>query len=235
MAATAARPLVSVQSLENASNSVHLPDVMNAISAESWGTGRAVSRIPRVLGGSTHRTGQGAFGNMCLSGHMFAPTKIWHRWHRRVNVTQKQHAVISVIAASVVPSLVLARGHKIEEVPKLPLVVSYSAEAVENTNAAIKILNGMLSGPLVVYGSKGAKLTKAFRNIPGVEVAHVSRLNLLKLAPGGHLGRFIIWTKSAFEKLDEIYGTPACGLPMSEKKTLKLILDKLQRKDIYGV
>ncbi|CAA3006249.1 60S ribosomal L4 [Olea europaea subsp. europaea] len=62
-------------------------------------------------------------------------------------------------------------------------------------------------GPLVVYGTEGAKLMKAFRNITGVGVAHVSRLNLLRLAPGGHLGRFIVWTKSAFEKLDEIYGT----------------------------
>jgi len=33
-------------------------------SAESWGTGRAVARIPRVSGGGTHRAGQGAFGNV---------------------------------------------------------------------------------------------------------------------------------------------------------------------------
>ena len=33
-------------------------------SASSWGTGRAVSRIPRVQGGGTHRSGQGAYGNM---------------------------------------------------------------------------------------------------------------------------------------------------------------------------
>jgi len=45
-------------------------------AAESWGTGRAVSRIPRVPGGGTHRAGQGAFGNMCRGGHMFAPTKV---------------------------------------------------------------------------------------------------------------------------------------------------------------
>lgn len=49
-------------------------------SAESWGTGRAVSRIPRVQGGGTQRAGQGAFGNMCRGGRMFAPTKIWRRW-----------------------------------------------------------------------------------------------------------------------------------------------------------
>jgi len=35
----------------------------------------------------------------------------------------------------------------------------------------------------------------------------VSRLNLLSLAPGGHLGRFIIWTKSAFARLDALFGT----------------------------
>lgn len=30
---------------------------------------------------------------------------------------------------------------------------------------------------------------------------------ILQLAPGGHVGRFIVWTKSAFEKLDSIFGT----------------------------
>lgn len=30
----------------------------------------------------------------------------------------------------------------------------------------------------------------------------------MQLAPGGHMGRFCIWTKSAFEALDTIYGVP---------------------------
>jgi hypothetical protein len=52
-------------------------------------TGRAVARIPRVSGGGTHRAGQAAFGNMCRSGRMFAPTKIWRKWHIKVNQGQK--------------------------------------------------------------------------------------------------------------------------------------------------
>ncbi len=65
-------------------------------------------------------------------------------------------------------------------------------------------------GPLVVYGEdKG--LVKAFRNLPGVELLPVASLNFLKLAPGGHLGRFIIWTKSAFEALDSVFGTYKTG------------------------
>merc|ERR1712127_110097 len=35
----------------------------------------------------------------------------------------------------------------------------------------------------------------------------VDNLNLLKLAPGGHVGRFIIWTEAAFKKLDALYGS----------------------------
>lgn len=48
--------------------------------------------------------------------------------------------------------------------------------------------------------------SRAFRNLPGVELCSVDRLNLLQLAPGGHLGRFCVWTKSAVEKLDSIFG-----------------------------
>lgn len=52
-------------------------------------TGRAVARIPRVSGGGTHRAGQAAFGNMCRSGRMFAPTKVWRKWHIKINQGQK--------------------------------------------------------------------------------------------------------------------------------------------------
>lgn len=40
-----------------------------------------------------------------------------------------------------------------------------------------------------------------------LQVTSVERLNLLQLAPGGHVGRFCIWTQSAFERLDQIFGT----------------------------
>uniref|UniRef100_A0A2P2JPE7 Uncharacterized protein MANES_08G002600 n=1 Tax=Rhizophora mucronata TaxID=61149 RepID=A0A2P2JPE7_RHIMU len=231
-------------------------------SAESWGTGRAVSRIPRVPGGGTHRAGQGAFGNMCRGGRMFAPTKIWRRWHRKINVNQKRYAVVSAIAASAIPSLVMARGHRVEFVPEMPLVISDTAESVEKTSVAIKVLKEIgaypdaekakdshairagkgkmrnrryisRKGPLIVYGTEGAKLVKAFRNIPGVEVANVDRLNLLKLAPGGHLGRFVVWTKSAFEKLDSIYGS--FEKPSEKKKGYVLPRAKMVNADLARI
>lgn len=231
-------------------------------SAESWGTGRAVSRIPRVPGGGTHRAGQGAFGNMCRGGRMFAPTKIWRKWHRKINVNQKRYAIVSAIAATAIPSLVMARGHKIEAVPELPLVVSDNVESVEKTSSALKVLKqiGALpdvekakdsvqirpgkgkmrnrryinrKGPLIVYATEGAKLVKAFRNITGIDICHVDRLNLLKLAPGGHLGRFVIWTKSAFEKLDVIYGS--FDKPSEKKRNYLLPRPKMHNGDLARI
>jgi len=129
----------------------------------------------------------------------------------------------------------MARGHKIDQVPEFPLVLSDSLNRITRTKdakAALKNVGAeadtekardskkirrgvgksrnrrytMRRGPLIVYDASDT-LNKAFRNLPGVEVAQVDSLNLLDLAPGGHLGRFIIWTKGAFDKLDSLFGT----------------------------
>ena len=109
-------------------------------SAESWGTGRAVARIPRVRGGGTHRSGQGAFGNMCRGGRMFAPTKTWRRWHRPINQNQRRYAICSALAASALPALVMARGHRIDSIPEVPLVCSDAIETLTKTKTAVQIL-----------------------------------------------------------------------------------------------
>lgn len=217
------------------------------VVASSWGTGRAVARIPRVGGGGTSRSGQGAFGNMCRGGRMYNPSKTWRRWNRKINIKLKQQAVASALAASVVPSLVMARGHVIDQVPELPLVVENALEATTKTSAAKTLLHAvgasedvekaadskqlragkgkmrnrrytLRRGPLVIYKSKEQGVEQGFRNLPGVELCCVDRLNLLQLAPGGHMGRFIVWSQAALEALETIYGPnstkrlPACSM-----------------------
>lgn len=205
-------------------------------SAISWGTGRAVARVPRISGGGTSRSGQGAFANMCRKGRMFAPTKIWRKWHHRVNVNQKRYALVSALAASAVPALVMARGHKIDEVREIPFVVADEVCNMKKTKEAIAFLKkagcyadvekvieskrfragqGKMRnrryvtrlGPMVVYADGEEAIALPFRNIPGVELCNVNRMNLLRMAPGGHVGRFVIWTKAAFERLDALYGS----------------------------
>merc|ERR1712055_520794 len=141
----------------------------------------------------------------------------------------------SAIAATGVPALVMAKGHVIANIPEVPLVVSDKAQGFTKTKEAVEFLRrnkawadvakvyqsrrmragkGKLRnrrhvqklGPLVVY-DQDQGITKAFRNIPGVDTIQVDNLNILKLAPGGHVGRFCIWTEAAFKKLDGLYGT----------------------------
>jgi len=207
-------------------------------SAESWGTGRAVARIPRISGSGTHRSGQGAFGNMCRGGRMFAPTKTYRKWHKKISKNQRRYATVSALAATAVPALVQARGHRIEKVAEVPLVVRDADLAtVAKTKDAVALLNDLNAsddlervkasrgirrgkgkarnrryvqrrGPLIVYSGKATDAqVRAFRNIPGVDLVNVNRLNLLQLAPGGHLGRFVIWQESAFKALDKVFGT----------------------------
>jgi len=175
---------------------------------------------------------------------MFSPTKIWRKWHKKISVNQRRFAVSSALAATAVVPLVMARGHRIEEVPELPLVVNDSINKFESnsngnkthsTRQAVEILKKLgafvdveksgdskkiragsgkarnrryvqRKGPLIIY-SESEGLHRAFRNVPGVDVANVDNLSLLDLAPGGHLGRFCIWTAGAFERLDSIFGT----------------------------
>jgi len=88
-------------------------------------------------------------------------------------------------------------------------------------------------GPLVVYSGANVPLIKALRNVPGVEVAHVSRLNLLQLAPGGHVGRFVIWTESAFKELNNVFGT--YKQISSQKKGWSLPTHELTNPDVQRI
>merc|ERR1711991_448903 len=227
-------------------------------AAVSWGTGRAVSRIPRVPGSGTSRSGQGAFGNMCRGGRMFAPTRQWRKWHRKINKNQKRYAVTSALAATALPALVLARGHRIEQVAEVPLVVADAAiNNIAKTKEAVALLQSLNAfadvqkvhdskkirtgrgksrnrrytkrrGPLIVHSGSGP-LLRGFRNLAGVEFCEVTRLNLLQLAPGGHLGRFVIWTESAFKELEKIYGN---GESATAKKGFALPRPILANADV---
>ena len=230
-------------------------------SAESWGTGRAVSRIPRIAGGGTSKSGSGAFGNMCRGGHMFAPNKTWRRWHRSANLTQKRHAMASSIAASALPALVMARGHRISEVPELPLVVSDDMQNVKKASAAVSILEKLgltedlnrvketrriragagkarnrryvtRKGPLVVYSEDNGLVT-ALRNVPGVETCHVDKLNLLQTAPGGTFGRIIVWTESAAKKLSALFGNYKSAAQL--KSGYRLLRPQMTNADLAAI
>lgn len=231
-------------------------------SAESWGTGRAVARVPRVSGSGTSRNGQGAFANMCRKGRMAFPLKTWRRWHRKVNLRQRRHALASAIAATAVPSLVLARGHRISKLPQFPLVLGDQVGTVSKTRDAVALLkkfniyqdvercvkarkiragNGQLRnrkyklrrGPLFVVNDEADSLIKALRNIPGVSTLNVKQLNISHLAPAGQVGRFVVYTASAMKELERQFGSAKA--PGVARKNYLLHRTVLSSSDISGL
>ena len=70
---------------------------------------------------------------------MFAPIKVWRKWHHRINKNQRRSATCSALAASALPGLVMARGHLIDSVAEVPLVVANDIESISKTKDAVKV------------------------------------------------------------------------------------------------
>nr|6RM3_LC0 Chain LC0, uL4 [Vairimorpha necatrix] len=202
-------------------------------SAVSWGTGRAIARCPRIGGGGSRRSGQGAFANFCRKGRMAHPTTTMRRWCRKIVLNTRRIALAMSIAASAKTSFVESRGHKIENLKNIPLVVSDDLKKFEKTKDAFELLKNFnlteeverVKNSKTLRGTKGKMRNrrfrmrkglllihdspvelKAFRNIPGVDQLSINKLNIFELAPGGHAGRLVMWTESAFKKLEKLFG-----------------------------
>ena len=196
-------------------------------TAESRGTGHGIARVPRLKGSS-----RAAFGVSIVGGHAAFPPLSEKVIVKRINKKEKRLAIRSGIAATAVKELVEKRGHKVQKVDTLPIVVSDELESLEKTRDVKEFLTALEvwsdveradkktiragkgkmrgrkykkgKGPLIVVGEDNG-IGFAARNLPGVEVTDVYGLNAELLAPGAHPGRLVIWTQSAIEQLDEVW------------------------------
>jgi large subunit ribosomal protein L4e len=197
-------------------------------TAESMGTGHGTARVPRLRQGS-----RAAFGVSIVGGHQAFPPRSEKVIVKRINKKEKRFAIRSGIAATAVKELVEHRNHKIAEVKHLPLVIDDDVENLTKTKEVEELFQSLGiwadveranrkktragkgkmrgrkkkigKGPLIVV-SQDKGISKASRNLPGVDIAEVHSLNADLLAPGAHPGRLVVWGRSAFEKLDEVWG-----------------------------
>ncbi len=198
-------------------------------SAETWGKGHGVARVRRVKGTRYPAAGRGAFAPFTVGGRRAHPPKVEKVLRERINRKERRLAVRSTVAATKEKKLVSSRGHIVESVAELPLVVTDELEGIGRASQTKEIFQKLglwqdvqrvarskrvragrgkmrsrryrqAVGPLIVVGEdKGIKL--GARNLPGVEVVKVRTLNAEQLAPGGVAGRLTVWTKGAIQKL----------------------------------
>ncbi len=128
------------------------PDAGMRTSAENWGVGRGKARVPRIKGSQHPAGARGAIAPMTVGGHPAHAPKPWRDWSEKVNKREKHLAIRSAIAATVDPMLVEARGHIVEPLVDLPLVVTNDFEQLKTTKEAITAFSklGLIGAPVSV-------------------------------------------------------------------------------------
>ncbi len=187
------------------------------------GPGRGAARIPRTSGSSRAVLLASFVGGR--SAHSPRTDKVLYKG---INEKERKVARESAIAMTSVLDSVKARGHRVPEGLKLPVVVDNSIESITKTKDAREFLEtlglfedvekskngtkvragrGKMRGrrykqpkSLLIVGSSRSSL-RAFSSLPGVDIATPNSLSIRKLAPGGVGGRLTIYTESVIENL----------------------------------
>lgn len=198
-------------------------------SAESPGKNRGISRVPRMKSGPR----RAAFATNVVGGRRAFPPQADKNYKEKINKKEKKRAIASAIAFTSDKDAVLSRGHKVNGVKEFPLVVEDDFEEVKKTAETRKIFKflgvwddilrakkkkiragkGTMRGrkykkkkSLLIVISKNRGIVYGARNHPGVDIVQAKNLGAEDLAPGTHPGRLVIWTRSAIEQLDSLFG-----------------------------
>ena len=193
-------------------------------TAESFGVGRGISRVPRV-GGHGPLSGSAAFAPGTVGGRSAFPPVTSKTLGKQINRNERRFALRSAIAATASDAIVRKRGHKFSSDKQLPLVVGDEVETISKSSEARSFLVSVgvwddilrvrkskrikaagrrvhAVGPLVVVRD-GKTARTALRNFEGVKVVRANDLSVEVLAPGTHPGRLTIWSESAVKSLAE--------------------------------
>ena len=151
---------------------------------------------------------------MAVGGHRAHKPQADKNTKPKINKKEKKMALHSAIAATSNKEIVGRRGHRIENLKDIPLVIDDKIQTVKKTQEIKKIFESIglwddilkvqsyhkiragkgklrgrrykhKTGPLVVV-KEDFGILKASRNLPGVDVVDVKQLSIEHLAPGCH-------------------------------------------------
>ena len=195
-------------------------------SAASWGSGRGVAQIPRIVNGS-----RAARVPQAVGGRRAHPPKPEAYRTEKVNKKERRMAIRSAIAATADAGLVKYRGHRFDT--QLPLVAADELEDIGKTKDVVSFLQnagvyedvlrakdgkniragkGKVRGrryknrkSILIVATSDSPLMRSSKNLAGVDVISVDSLSTELLAPGTHAGRLTIWTESAISSLGGMF------------------------------
>lgn len=171
-----------------------------------FGHGR--SRTPRKV---MTRNGQqfayvGAKAPFTRGGRRAFPPEAEKVIVEKINTKERRKAIRSAISAS----KIIIIEDKFEKIKKAKEVINVLQkngiihEAKKHLKKGIARLRGRSvsysKGPLIIVSGKCDALN-ASKNLPGIDVTYVNKLNVKLLAPGSKKGRTTIWSESSINKL----------------------------------
>jgi large subunit ribosomal protein L4e len=191
---------------------------------------KEIARKHRITGGGFMHW-KARFTPGTTKGRRAHPPKAGKVWTMKINKKERMFALLSAVSCTADRKLVEKRGHRIDDVKHLPLIlddkfqeVSKGKEVVEaltalglekellrcsvkKTRAGRGKLRGRKTvgrkGPVIIV-SEDKGIGKAAGAIPGVDVSTVKGLSVSLLAPGTQAGRLAVWTKSAVEEIEKL-------------------------------
>lgn len=206
------------------------PEAGERTSAESgWPpTGRGISRVPRVKGERSRRSGQAAGVASVVGGRLPHPPRSEKAIYNKINKKERRLALETAIAFTGNANAVEWRGHKTGNL-EFPVIVTDDIQKIAKTAELNNLLEtlGLTEelkrlvrgvkrrsgkprmrgrvykepvGPLLVVTSDEG-IGRAADGIPGVKVVSVNNLSVLDLAPAGVAGRLTLWSESSLEAL----------------------------------
>jgi large subunit ribosomal protein L4e len=195
---------------------------------------RDLARLPRLHATSPHLTWRVRKVPQAVKGRRAHPPKVEKVWTQKINKKELKLALKSAIAATAEKEIVEKRGHKVGKLKELPVVVVDKVESLKKAKEVEKFLSSLgldeelkrvkkkkiragkgkmrgrrykkKKGPLIIV-KEDENIARACRNLPGIEAKKVEEISVEDLAPGANPGRLTIWTKSAIQKLGELYGS----------------------------
>ncbi|MEM2759902.1 MAG: 50S ribosomal protein L4 [Nitrososphaerales archaeon] len=198
-------------------------------SAMSRNTGLGIARMARVKGSGFPRAGLAAGVGGVVKGRLAHPPVSNKIIVKKLNKKEKRLALCSAIAATASKKLIASRGHAVDRIETLPLVVSddickvRKAKDLLNTIISLNIMADLervrnswkkrsgkakrrgratrVGRSVLIVVDRDEGISKASGSILGVEARTVRNLSVLDLAPGSHPVRLVLWSKSAIEYL----------------------------------
>ncbi len=170
----------------------------------------------------------GAFSPQTTGGRRSHPPKAGKIFEQKINKKENRKAIRSAITVNFDKAVVAGRGHHVPA--EYPFILDKSFENLERTKDARKILAELgfqeelerslvkkiraglgkirnrkyrRKKGLLIIVSENCPLSKAARNVAGIDVVAVKSLNAELLAPGAMPGRATLWTAKAIEKVEK--------------------------------